>query len=71
MNPQEIQKINQLYKQLDQVTQENEQLKANATQAGWDQIAEDIDLVKQQIQQLITTTSDIHDNLNSGKSRKK
>ena len=71
MNPQEIQKINQLYKQLDQVTQENQRLKADATQAGWSQISEDIDLVKQQIDQLIQTTGDIQTNLNTKQTRKK
>jgi ABC-type transporter Mla subunit MlaD len=73
MNPQEIQKVNQLYKQLDQVTQENEQLKANAATAGWDQIASDIDQVKQQVEQLVQASGDILDTLDksTSKTRKK
>ena len=73
MNPQEIQKVNQLYKQLDQVTQENEQLKANAATSGWDQIASDIDQVKQQVEQLVQASGDILDTLDksTSKTRKK
>lgn len=68
MNPQEIKKVNQLYKQLDQITRENEQLKA-ATQPGWDQVASDIDQVKQQVDQLVKVTGDIQSTLS--KTRKK
>jgi hypothetical protein len=73
MNPKEIEKINQLYKQLDQVTQENEQLKANAASAGWNQLASDIDQVKQQVDQLVQASGDILDTLDksTSKTRKK
>ena len=61
MKPDEIQKINQLYKQLDDLQAENHKLRSTTADTQWKQFAQDVDELK-------TMVSDMADLLQQPKT---
>jgi predicted nuclease with TOPRIM domain len=71
MKPQEIQKINQLYKQLDELQAENQQLRDSTTDADWTSLTDNVDQLKHMVSDVADTLKQLNDQLTPKTKRKR
>ena len=71
MKPEEIHKINQLYKQLDELQAENQQLRDSTTDADWTSLTDNVDQLKHMVSDMADTLKQLNDQLTPKTKRKR